>query len=300
MRVMGGLAGAIIVRPSGKENLPSSITDAEEYVLVLHKMNVGQAKDNNGYVTQGCSNGATCDPTTQPPGCTTANKASSTTFSPFRQYSYRELSAATGSELDATVTLTNLGTSVTKGSWTYWSNELQTTFTNGQFEPTVTTTINEVHTFRIVHAAGGEELKIQLTGGGCTMQVIALDGIYLKEARTYTTSDTIFLMAGSRVEVQLRCTSNGPGCALKAANQYSSQNVITLVPSGTGQTKALTTTAELAAITRPYYLSDLTGETVDVYYASHVSQGSRPTSTCGGSLALGGGQCFVFYVENPF
>jgi FtsP/CotA-like multicopper oxidase with cupredoxin domain len=280
---MGGLAGAIVVRPSGEENLPTSISNANEHILVLTPMYVGQEKDNNGYVTQGCSNSGTCDPDTQPPDCTTANAAQSTTFAPFRKYSYRELSAATGSTMNAIVTLTNLGTLRTSGSWSYYENEMQTTFTNGQFEPSITVNSNEVVTFRIVHAGIGEELKLQMRGN-CQLQVIAWDGIYLNKTQAKTGTSILYLMAGARVDVQMSC-SGGSG-EIEAANQYSKQKIITLNTVGGSATHAMTTSEELQQIIRPYYLYDMRDKVADVYYSNHVSQGNRPLTTCGGKSML--------------
>jgi FtsP/CotA-like multicopper oxidase with cupredoxin domain len=278
LRVMGGLHGAIVIRPSGEENIPSSITNGDEEILVLSPMNVAQLKDNNGYVSQACSNSATCDPDTQPPDCTLDNYESSTTFNPFRQYTYHELSAATGSYMNASVKLTNKGDSVTSGSWTYYENEIWTTFTNGQFEPEVTKASGQVSTYRIVHAGGGEELDLTFTGN-CELNIIAWDGVYLTSPQNKTNQDKIYLMAGSRIDIQMSCTSTG---RLKAASQYSSQNILTINIGGSSSYD-FTTKAELAAITRPYYLTDLRSATVDVTYANHVSQGNRPTAECGGS-----------------
>jgi len=62
--------GAIVIRPSGTEGIPTSITAGDEFVAVLSTLTQAQATDAAGHVSQGCGNGLTCDPDTQPPGCT--------------------------------------------------------------------------------------------------------------------------------------------------------------------------------------------------------------------------------------
>jgi len=70
-----------------------------------------QEVDTDGFVSQGCGNGLTCDPASQAGACTAAavaayTGAQGTTFSPFRAYSYAELSAATGSTMVGRCSLT--------------------------------------------------------------------------------------------------------------------------------------------------------------------------------------------------
>eukprot|EP00961_Rhodomonas_salina_P119448 1607172-Rhodomonas_salina.1 len=66
LRVMGGLVGAIVVKPLGTgQNIPASIYSANAHVLVLTAFVKAQYKDTNGLVSQGCGNANTCDPTTQ-------------------------------------------------------------------------------------------------------------------------------------------------------------------------------------------------------------------------------------------
>jgi hypothetical protein len=62
--------GAIVIRPSGTEGLPASITEGDAFVAVLSTLTQAQAVDTAGLVSQGCGNGVTCDVDTQPPGCT--------------------------------------------------------------------------------------------------------------------------------------------------------------------------------------------------------------------------------------
>jgi hypothetical protein len=64
----------------------------------------------------------------------------------------------------------------------------------------------------------------------------------------------------------MSCTGTG---VLYAATQFSRIAIATINVGGSGS-YALTTAAELSAIVRPYYLTDLTTVTGDVFYAAHV------------------------------
>jgi hypothetical protein len=203
--------------------------------------------------------------------------------------------------MDPTVTLTNKGGSVTKGAWTYNENDVATVFVNGQYSPSVTASSGQAVTMRIVHAAGGEELKLGYSGP-CTMQVIAIDGVYLTAPWAKASDKSLFMMAGlrpplptsldspctfrrcwcggagARADIQMSCTGTG---VLYAATQFS-RIAIATINVGSSGSSALTTAAELSAIVRPYYLTDLTTVAGDAFYAAHVSQGNRPIGQCGG------------------
>ena len=81
MQIMGGLFGAIIIEPSGLENIPSSITDSDNHLIVISDMILIQ-ETRDGAVTQGCANDTPCDPTSQAPLCTGSEQSSP--FNPFR------------------------------------------------------------------------------------------------------------------------------------------------------------------------------------------------------------------------
>ena len=83
MQIMGGLFGAIIVKPSGHENIPASITDSDSHVVVISDMILVQDTEvSTGLVTQGCGNGFPCDASSQGPLCT--GSETSSPFNPFR------------------------------------------------------------------------------------------------------------------------------------------------------------------------------------------------------------------------
>lgn len=186
------------------------------------------------------------------------------------------------------MTLVTPGNSRSEGSWTYNENEKLAIFTNGQFEPSLSgVKTGQAVTLRIASATGGEEFKLTCGGQCSSWQIIAWDGVYLTAPHVKTTSQTVFLQAGSRVDLQVVCSGN---CEIKAGPT----KIVQITTSASGSDYATATSGELGAIIRPYYLSDLTSATVDVTYANHVSQGSRPQSTCGGANIFwwgGGSDC---------
>jgi FtsP/CotA-like multicopper oxidase with cupredoxin domain len=68
LQLMGGLAGALIVKPATVDNIPSSITNADSFLLVVTNLIFAQEADN-GVVTQGCGDGWVCDAVSQAPLC---------------------------------------------------------------------------------------------------------------------------------------------------------------------------------------------------------------------------------------
>ena len=48
MKVMGGLVGAVVVRPLASQNIPSSITAGDEHVLVVTNVIATQTVDTEG------------------------------------------------------------------------------------------------------------------------------------------------------------------------------------------------------------------------------------------------------------
>ena len=181
----------------GDENLPASLTQATELLAVITGVTRAQAKDASGFVSQACSNGDTCDPATQPPGCTATNRASSTTFVPFRTYSFRELSAATGSAMNASVRVADRGDELADGSGNR-ALEMLSLFVNGQWQPGASVATGEVTVVRFVHATGGDALDLKAKpppGGACEFQTVAWDGVYLRAPEA---TDRWKLLAGSR------------------------------------------------------------------------------------------------------
>lgn len=187
----------------------------------------------------------------------------------------------TGSDWDTSITMATPGTPKNIGAWTFNENEALGIFSNGMFEPTVTgVKANEAVTLRILSATGGETYKLKLSGGCTQMFIIAWDGVYLTAPQLKTQDDTVYLQPGSRVDVQVKCSGNGE---LTSITQYASPKIVKIETSDSGGVFPFATAAELAAITRPYYLEDLQKNTVDVKYDIHSSQMGRPRSSCGGA-----------------
>ncbi|KAJ1456156.1 hypothetical protein M885DRAFT_564368 [Pelagophyceae sp. CCMP2097] len=211
MRIMGGLHGALIVKPLGTEGLPAAFDDA--VVVVISSMQAAQILDGDGY------------------------------------YSFTELSAAVGSELDGMVTTTATG-------------DAPIYLVNGAIAPSIEIKENT------------PTMRIDLTGA-CTSCVVAFDGVHLDAPLSL---DTIYLrlLAGGRADLQVLCSGAG-------TMKISGVDVLSITTSASATSESLTTAAEMVLITRPLYLTDLTDATVDITYSNHVSQGNRSISTCGGA-----------------
>ena len=138
MQIMGGLFGALVVANLSavenmheplyfNENLPESLSNpAKSHILVISQMIYVQAT-SDGEVSQGCGNGWGCDATFQAPLCTAADAATESPFSPFRMSSYQELSQATLSTMNSTVSLETTGI----------DTEEYLLFVNGQYKPSL-------------------------------------------------------------------------------------------------------------------------------------------------------------------
>lgn len=71
LQIMGGLVGALIIEdiPDEISDLPDSLLQADEHVLVMTRMVLAQ-ETAGGVVTQGCGANFACDPISQGPLCT--------------------------------------------------------------------------------------------------------------------------------------------------------------------------------------------------------------------------------------
>jgi len=57
-------------------------------------------------------------------------------------------------------------------------------------------------------ATGGDRLELELAGAGCSMNLIAMDGVYLDAVQS---KSRVYLLAGARADVQITCSSAGTG-----------------------------------------------------------------------------------------
>ena len=264
-QLMGGLVGAMIVDPVPSDNVPTSISQSDSHVIVITKLMLEQ-ETSDGEVTQGCADGWSCDADEQGPLCTGSEDSSP--FNPFRIYSLPELAAATGSNMDMDIQITD-------------DSDKDLNLVNGQYKPLLNLTTNSSVILRTVHAAGGAPIYISAaTSDGdtpCTLTVLAWDGVYLDGRLDY---DTVSLVAASRVDIEVTCTTSGLHELVAGGKTLM---YLYTTDDASYVAKPQVTSAELAAITRPWYLSDLLnmdGDDIDSLYTVSINQDNKPNDTC--------------------
>ena len=287
--VMGGQHGALIVAPlaSNPENLPASYLAATKTLMVLSHVQFYQITVTANGVTQisqGCSNGGGCSVAQ---GCAAGTTESP--FAPFRSYSYIEL----GNEM-----LNQMSPNPNY----YNSTAPDVYLVNGQMTPSITMSVGEYRVIQMVHAGGAYFLEFQ-QGQICTWQVIAIDGIYLKEVRTPSSSKFLMQQAG-RYELLFTCTQTGTQVfKMLAGAPPHSQDLFTItVTSGTTGSHTAITTAQMAAIIRPDYLQDLytlPSSAIQSTFELEFSQGGRQLPVCGFWLGSGDSCSKIWKGENP-
>lgn len=280
LQVMGGLFGAIYVEPTAAANLPLSYTSKTAHVMVLSHLKINPSLAG-GNVSQGCGFSDHCDVATQP-GCLPGTAPSP--FAPFRHYDMQELTLGTGSALMPNPTFGNA------------NNVQDMYFVNGQYQPSLTMAPGEGRILQLLHTAGDSVLQVRApTQGGptgtplCTLKLLAQDGVFRRTAKDVSTG--FKLTNAGRAEVSVTCATAGTYTFTGqfGDNTQYTQTLFTITVTGTATTSSSVTDAELAAIVRPAYLSDLTNAEVlvDNTYAVHFSQGGRQLSTCGFWLGAG-------------
>jgi FtsP/CotA-like multicopper oxidase with cupredoxin domain len=271
LQVMGGLHGAIVVEPASAANVPSSYPKLPSSLLVLSHVQLAQLRDAYGEVSQSCAPGAGC---TEAQGCAAGTTGS--TFDMFRSSSYPELAREAGDAMQ----LPSLDER-SNGNGGAEEIELQTFerynhyVVNGQLQPTITLTAGRWHVLKLLHAGGAHALDIEfpLTDDGCTVEVLAIDGVFLDAV--LPVSRKLRALPASRWEVQLMCAAgrarlrdvwaswaDGVQLLFTLAvtdelddKPHPSSSAAAAAPSSSPRV----TDAELAAIERPSYLSDLRG-----------------------------------------
>lgn len=267
MQLMGGLAGALIVEPDRAANVPRSIRDAAERLLVISHL-VFVQETQGGEVTQGCGSDWVCDPDSQAPLCTGDEESSP--FNAFRLYTYPELSLASQSNMEINPVFTD-------------SIEKDFYLVNGQTSPTLELVKDYPYLLRVLHAAGGQPIQITSSTEACSFAIIAWDGVYLRERIVQT---TVSMVAASRVEFEIVCTEDGVYSLL--INSADFMNLVVYAESPTAAPAgASITDDDLAEIVRPSYLADLQDSSVDSTYAVHITQSDKDSSICGFWLGAG-------------
>jgi FtsP/CotA-like multicopper oxidase with cupredoxin domain len=261
-QVMNGLVGAIIVEPAVSVSYPASLSTMTQHVLVLSHMRFDQEKIS-GSVSQGCGNNFPCSVYQ---GC---SGSGSSPFNPFRVYSLGELQ----NEVLATA-----GTSLPV---VFGNSSIQSFYlVNGQWNPTVSLQPSQTKFIRMVHASGNHPLALTAPAG-CTMSVVASDGVLWRAPSTRTTLN--FVQAG-RYEAVISCANVGTYSFIGRFGDeqpQTSQTIFTVVVAGVTAVAQTVTAAELAAVVRPSYLSDLTGLSSTRYSVDvHFSQGGDKGGAC--------------------
>jgi len=242
MQIMGGLFGAIIVDPSSASAVPAALTNLTRVTLLFSHFSTS-----------------------------TVN----TLDDPFKVRTYLQLASMTGDAMN--VNPTYVSSSVT-----------DIYFTNGQYQPQYTMQPGQSVIFDIVHATGDHnidvEIRTAINGGSsaCTMVVLALDGVYLRTARTVT---FVVMIPAQRASIMVTCPTAGtyymqtnPNMQTRPdAGDYEirfAQNLLTLQVSGSTVSSAAT--PDLSTIVRPTYLNDLTSVTTTNTWELSIEQTKAP------------------------
>ncbi|KAE9096617.1 hypothetical protein PF010_g16281 [Phytophthora fragariae] len=84
---------------------------------------------------------------------------------------------------------------------------LPTVFVNGQYLPTVNLAVGEYKRLRVVNAIANNVAEVVTThGSGCTLDVLAMDGIYFDTPKP---KDVIVIPPGGRADVAIMCAEVG-------------------------------------------------------------------------------------------
>ena len=274
-QLMSGLVGALIVDPVDSNNVPTSISDADSHVIVITKLMLEQ-EVSGGEVTQGCFADWPCNANEQSPLCT--GTETSSPFNPFRIYSFIELAAATGSNMDMDIQLID-------------DSKQNLNLVNGQYQPLKNMTTNSSVILRIVHAAGGAPIYISVQGDdnsspACSLTVLAWDGVYLDQRLD---QNVVSLVAASRVDVEIICWRSG--LHELVAGGVETLMYLYTVDDSTFPAKPAVTNDELAAIMRPWYLSSLlnvNSDSINSRYSVSIDQDNKPEDYCEFWLGVGG------------
>jgi FtsP/CotA-like multicopper oxidase with cupredoxin domain len=280
LHLMGGLVGALVVEDVEDmiSDLPLSLLEADDHLLVLTRMIFAQAT-MSGLVSQGCGPSFACDPVSQGPLCTGDEETSP--WNLFREYSYPEFAAAAGSTLPIDVVFAE-----------GWADR-NFVLVNGQYRPTLELNASSPSVLRMVHAHGAGPMLLALTpadGGpadGCAFTILAWDGVYLDgRLPVNPTNETLNVVAAGRVDVEILCTTPG----LYKVTEQQETMLWLRVNATQGPARDGVTSAELAAIQRPWYLSDLRGvseEEIDSTYNVFITQENFRPDLCQFWLGVG-------------
>jgi hypothetical protein len=273
LHLMNGLVGAIDVQPipTGSQKIPTSITNGDNFLLVVTKLVVGQ-ETIDGVVSQGCDVGYPCDAITQSPLCT--GTETSSPFNMFRVYSLHEIETECGGDLNYNVQLKD--PSITNMD-----------LVNGLYRPTLEIRQNSPAYLRVINAFGGIPLELSISDPvSCEMNVIAFDGVY-QTARWFRS--VVNVPASSRAVIEVYCQQTGIYSMMNGLQEMMTLYVTTTGGTTMTTTKYKVTDPELAAIVRPSYLSDLTSTSTVIahQYSLSLAQDGKSRTSCGFWMGTG-------------
>ena len=184
-------------------------------------------------------------------------------------------------------------TYLSESSYTTTINGVNTTryirdvwLANGQYQPEIEIQPGEWTIFNILAASGDRHLELEIRDAigaeagnrACEIWLYAMDGVYLESPRYGDNTNHLVLLPGSRASVGVKCAAAGT-YYLQSTSSTNSSSLYASV--GTYDTKSAQLVAvvtatgaliwdqeggsnvSLANITRPNYLTSLTGGTAD-------------------------------------
>eukprot|EP00472_Partenskyella_glossopodia_P011906 CAMPEP_0197539898 /NCGR_PEP_ID=MMETSP1318-20131121/64153_1 /TAXON_ID=552666 /ORGANISM="Partenskyella glossopodia, Strain RCC365" /LENGTH=564 /DNA_ID=CAMNT_0043098739 /DNA_START=68 /DNA_END=1762 /DNA_ORIENTATION=+ len=89
----------------------------------------------------------------------------------------------------------------------YTGNGINVYVVNGDYQPTVQIFQNDATVFRLTNGAGNKAIELQISGGACTMKIIARDGIF--QGYSYLTTESVVIVQGGRADVAVYCDAVG-------------------------------------------------------------------------------------------
>ena len=136
---------------------------------------------------------------------------------------------------------------------------------NGQIQPVIRTDANQWMRLRIIFAAW-KKGRLSVSVPGCEMQLLAKDGVYIRNFPRSINTATIFL--GGRADIMVRCPNPSSTYTIKDGGN-------TLATISTSANTVTSTSFQPWTVTYPDYLQDLTNTPASSGCACVTSFGGR-------------------------
>lgn len=261
LHMAGGLHGAFVVIPSldvdGTVSSPPLPTPyaalPDPLLLVFSHVQLAPERVEDDAITQDCTLNADAP------------------YDMFKSHSYAQLSRETGDQLfDFAEVGRNLVTDpADAGNELLWFSQQREGesfrrgnyyVVNGQVQPTLALVANRWTILQLVHAGGARTLDLDAPAA-CDMEVLAVDGVFLNHVAPRR---RLHILPAGRYEVQMRCATTGTHKLLGAFFRHK-QTLLTIKVTSDDHTQSspsppvpqAVTTADLASLPRPAYLTDL-------------------------------------------